>query len=121
IDVIADVVRRYDIDGVHLDDYFYPYPVRNSRGRPVPFPDTLSYGQEIKMESAPPINDWRRQNVDTFVQQLNKEIKLIDPHVRFGISPFGIWRPGYPKQIRGFRSEERRVGRECGTTVCTME
>src|SRR5699024_9454810 len=107
IDVIADVVRRYDIDGVHLDDYFYPYPVRNSRGRPVPFPDTLSYGQEIKMESAPPINDWRRQNVDTFVQQLNKEIKLIDPHVRFSISHFGIWTPGYPKQIRGFDAYNR--------------
>jgi len=107
IDVITDVVRRYNIDGVHLDDYFYPYPARDGQGNPIPFPDSVSYGRQLKLEGAPDINEWRRQNVDSFVQELHKQIKQIDPHCIFGISPFGIWRPGYPEGIHGFDAYER--------------
>lgn len=107
IDIIADIVRRYDIDGVHLDDYFYPYPQRNSNGQFIPFPDNQSYDLYTQYNSTLKREDWRRQNVNRFIEQLNREIKLIDPHIRFGISPFGIWRPGYPRQIKGFDAFDR--------------
>lgn len=102
INVITDVVRRYDIDGVHLDDYFYPYPSRNHS-----FADTDTYARQMRRGPSLGKADWRRQNVNQFIKRLSKEIKLIDPHVRFGISPFGIWRPGHPKQIRGFDAYDR--------------
>jgi uncharacterized lipoprotein YddW (UPF0748 family) len=107
IDVIADVVRRYNIDGVHLDDYFYPYPVRGPDGEDRPFPDLSSYRQYVKENGTIGRADWRRQNVNQFVERLSQEIKLIDPQVWFGISPFGIWRSGYPKQIKGFDAFNR--------------
>lgn len=107
INIIADVVRRYDIDGVHLDDYFYPYPLRKSNGEHLTFPDTRSYGQQGQRRGVHDRDDWRRKNVNDFIKRLNREIKLIDPHVRFGISPFGIWRPGYPQQIKGFDAFNR--------------
>lgn len=107
IDVIADVVRRYDIDGVHLDDYFYPYPVRSSGGQDLPFPDLSSYREYVQKHGNINRSDWRRQNVNQFIKRLSHEIKLIDPKVRFGISPFGIWRPGNPEQIKGFDAYDR--------------
>ncbi|WP_139240258.1 glycoside hydrolase family 10 protein [Fodinibius roseus] len=107
INIITDVVRRYDIDGVHLDDYFYPYPLRKSNGEHLTFPDARSYGQQGQRRRIEDRSEWRRQNVNNFIQRLNTEIKLIDPHVRFGISPFGIWRPGYPRQIKGFDAFNR--------------
>ena len=107
IDVIADVVRRYDVDGVHLDDYFYPYPVQNRVGTELPFPDDKSYNKSKKHGNQLSRNAWRRQNVNQFVKRLHQEIKLIDPTVRFGISPFGIWRPGHPQQIEGFDAFDR--------------
>jgi uncharacterized lipoprotein YddW (UPF0748 family) len=93
--VVADVVRRYDIDGVHIDDYFYPYPVSvpAQGGVEVPFPDEESYaryrlggGQQLR-------DDWRRANVDSLVQQLYTTVHQIKPWVRVGISPFGLGRP----------------------------
>ncbi len=102
IAVILDVVRRYDIDGVHLDDYFYPYPVKDEEGNHVEFPDESSWelakagGEKLSRD------DWRRQNVDRFVERLYREIKQEKRWVKFGISPFGIWRPGHPPQIKGF-------------------
>ncbi|GAA5521005.1 family 10 glycosylhydrolase [Aliifodinibius salicampi] len=102
IDVIADVVRRYDIDGVHLDDYFYPYPAKSNSGQSIGFPDYASYAKFRDKTTSGNRNEWRRENINTFVKRLNEEIKLIDPKVRFGISPFGIWRPGHPEQIEGF-------------------
>ncbi len=91
--VILDVVRRYDIDGVHLDDYFYPYP---SPG--LTFPDGKSPGQ-------------RRAVVDSFVGQLYSSVKKQKPWVRVGISPFGIWRPGVPGGIEaGVDSYEDLAG-----------
>jgi len=81
IQTIMDVVRRYDIDGVHLDDYFYPYPKGGLK-----FEDGKTPTQ-------------RRSVVDAFVKQLYSSVKRQKPWVRVGISPFGIWRPGVPPGI----------------------
>ncbi|PAP78862.1 hypothetical protein BSZ37_18745 [Rubrivirga marina] len=101
LSVILDVVRRYDVDGVHLDDYFYPYPV-NRNGRRVQFPDAGSYARAQAAGETLGRDDWRRQNVDTFIQRLYDEVKTEKPHVLVGISPFGIWRPGNPASVTGF-------------------
>jgi uncharacterized lipoprotein YddW (UPF0748 family) len=100
--VIRDVVRRYDVDGVHLDDYFYPYKERDAAGKLLPFPDEPSWKAYGASGGKLNRDDWRRENVNTLVRRLYREIKQEKPHVRFGISPFGIWRPGYPAQIQGF-------------------
>lgn len=96
--VVQDVVRRYDIDAVHFDDYFYPYPVDDPRGGTLTFPDRdtwQAHGAGLSRD------DWRRRNVDLFVQEVQQTVHAEKPWVQFGISPFGIWRPGHPKQIRG--------------------
>jgi uncharacterized lipoprotein YddW (UPF0748 family) len=98
LSVIMDVVNRYDIDGVQFDDYFYPDPSDSSANGD--FPDDLSwkkYGAATGMSRA----DWRRDNVNTFVQRAWTSIKTAKPWIKFGISPFGIWRPNNPLQIRG--------------------
>ncbi len=99
--VVLDVVKRYDVDGVHIDDYFYPYPANDRRGRTIEFPDNASW-QKYRRGGGTLIRaDWRRQNVNSLVKALHDGIHDTKPWVRFGISPFGIWRPGYPAQIRG--------------------
>ncbi|HLH53164.1 MAG TPA: family 10 glycosylhydrolase [Verrucomicrobiae bacterium] len=98
--VIMDVVRRYDIDGVHLDDYFYPYKEQDASKRELEFPDEASwrkYGAGGRLSR----EDWRRENVDAFVHEVYQSVKAAKPWVKFGISPFGIWRPANPPQIRG--------------------
>jgi uncharacterized lipoprotein YddW (UPF0748 family) len=97
--VIMDVVRRYDIDGVHFDDYFYPYP---SYAAGADFPDDASWERAQQNGTSLHRADWRRENVNQFIEQLFTEIKAVKPHVKFGISPFGIWRPGYPAGTTGF-------------------
>jgi uncharacterized lipoprotein YddW (UPF0748 family) len=104
--VVLDVVKRYDIDGVHLDDYFYPYPVERRR-REVPFPDDASWNRYVRSGGQLTRGDWRRANVDRLVQELYEGIRRTKPHVKFGISPFGIWRPGYPASVRGFDAYEK--------------
>jgi uncharacterized lipoprotein YddW (UPF0748 family) len=84
-DVMLEVVRKYDIDAVHLDDYFYPYRIAN-----VEFNDASAYHSYNPEQLNR--HDWRRQNVSTFVKSLNKEIKKIKPYCKLGISPFGVWR-----------------------------
>ena len=101
INVLMDVVKRYDIDGVHLDDYFYPYKEKNGAGRDLDFPDERSW-QRFGAGGKLSRDDWRRENVNTFVRRLYESIKAIKPWVKFGISPFGIWRPGNPPQIQGY-------------------
>lgn len=95
VNVVLDVARRYDIDGVHLDDYFYPYP----DGRP--FPDDLTWTAYVAGGGELSRDDWRRQNVDTVVQRIAEGLTVERPDVRFGISPFGIYRPGIPEGVRG--------------------
>ena len=100
--VILDVVQRYDIDGVHLDDYFYPYKERASGGGVLDFPDSASYARYVNGGGTLPRDDWRRDNVDQLVEELYRRIHELKPGVKFGVSPFGIWRPGFPEQVRGF-------------------
>ncbi len=108
--VIEDVVRRYDVDGVHIDDYFYPYKERDRRGDLIPFPDGPSYGAYTARGGTLDRDDWRRANVDTFVRQMYERVKAAKPWVKVGISPFGIWRPGYPSDVRGFDSYAELYG-----------
>ncbi len=83
-DSMLEAVQKYDIDGVHFDDFFYPYPEAGQD-----FNDAASFaafGQGLSR------GDWRRANVNTLVREMNERIKAIKPWVKFGISPFGIWR-----------------------------
>ncbi len=96
-----DVVKRYDIDGVHFDDYFYPYKEPDASGKDLDFPDDASwkrYGAGGRLSR----EDWRRENVNAFIHRVYQAIKAAKPWVKFGISPFGIWRPGNPPQIKGY-------------------
>lgn len=84
VKVIADIVKRYDIDAIHMDDYFYPYRIHGKE-----FPDAPSY---FKSGSKLSKDDWRRSNVDSIIKKLDIAIKAEKPYVKFGISPFGVWR-----------------------------
>lgn len=95
--VIADIIRRYDIDAIHADDYFYPYP-QSTAGQLIPFPDDATYARHGGTLSR---DDWRRANIDGFIERLYREVHLIKPTLRLGISPFGIWRPGNPPGVNG--------------------
>jgi len=108
--VILDVVKRYDVDGIHIDDYFYPYPETGKDSLEVPFPDATSYAAYRRHGGKLELRDWRRHNVDTLVQQLYRRTKSLKPWVKVGISPFGIWRPGNPAQIKGFDSYDKLYG-----------
>jgi uncharacterized lipoprotein YddW (UPF0748 family) len=97
-DVVMDLVKRYDIDGVHFDDYFYPYPSYNLNED---FPDSTSWNAYQKSGGKLSRGDWRRESVNQLISGLYKKIKAEKPHVKFGLSPFGIWRPGYPASVEG--------------------
>jgi uncharacterized lipoprotein YddW (UPF0748 family) len=99
---IVDVARRYDVDGVHIDDYFYPYPVTDRSGKKIDFPDTATYRRYVKAGGTLSKDDWRRDNVDKLVEALYKGVHAVKPWVKVGISPFGIWRPGNPSGVTGF-------------------
>jgi uncharacterized lipoprotein YddW (UPF0748 family) len=112
LETILDVVKRYDVDGIHLDDYFYPYResrtvtkrVRGKRVRTrvdIQFPDDKTWKKYGKAEGFTDRDAWRRHNIDTFVQELYTAVKKIKPTMVVGISPFGIWRPGNPPGITG--------------------
>ena len=83
--VAADIVSRYDVDGLHIDDYFYPYPVAGVR-----IPDNQSFA--IYGNGFANVADWRRANVNTFVRDLYATVRSVKPWVKFGVSPFGIYR-----------------------------
>jgi len=100
VDVIVDVVERYDVDGVHFDDYFYPYPDGTD------FPDDATRQAYLDGGGTLALGDWRRQNVHDMVEAVHVAIEAIRPDVRFGISPFGIYRPGQPEGITGLDQYE---------------
>jgi uncharacterized lipoprotein YddW (UPF0748 family) len=83
--VILDTTRRYDIDGVHFDDYFYPYPVAGQQ-----FPDQQTFARYGG--GFADIGDWRRSNVNSLISELSFRIHAMKPWIAFGVSPFGIWR-----------------------------
>lgn len=98
---VLDVVRRYDVDGVVFDDYFYPYPARDARGRVLAFPDDATYTAYTRAGGTLAKDDWRRENIDRFVERVYREVRRVRPDVKVGISPFGIWRPGEPASVKG--------------------
>lgn len=83
---IMETVKHYDLDAVHFDDYFYPYRIANEI-----FPDSCSY-ETYGVNTFANKDDWRRENVNYFVKELAARIKAEKQHVKFGISPFGVWR-----------------------------
>ncbi|HUR96800.1 MAG TPA: family 10 glycosylhydrolase, partial [Pyrinomonadaceae bacterium] len=102
--VIQDVVRRYDIDGVHFDDYFYPYAENDAAGNEIDFPDNSNWLVYQKAGGKLARDDWRRMNVTSFIETVGRAIKRIKPDVVYGVSPFGIWQPQPDKGISGFNS-----------------
>ena len=84
VDVVKDIVKRYPVDAIHIDDYFYPYPLPG-----VKFHDEKTYGL---YGSTMKLDDWRRSNVDSVISNLYTEIKKINNNCQFGVSPFGVWR-----------------------------
>ena len=101
--VVIDIVKRYDIDAVHFDDYFYPYASYNGKKD---FPDDKSWQKYLNGGGELSRGDWRRKNVNDFIERIAEEIKAEKSYVKFGISPFGIWRPGFPKGITGMDQYE---------------
>jgi len=96
--VVNDIVKRYDIDGVHFDDYFYPYASYNGGAD---FPDDKTWTAYRRSGGNLSRADWRRDNVNKFIQRVYSEIKAEKNYVKFGLSPFGIWKPGHPTEITG--------------------
>ena len=119
LDAILEVVERYDVDGVHIDDYFYPYleertitrtvrrgkkRVRISRRVTLQFPDDASWKRYGAAKGWTDRASWRRANIDDFVRTLYEEVKTKKTWVLVGISPFGIWQPGYPAGVTGLNA-----------------
>ena len=101
IDVFMDVATRYDVDGIHIDDYFYPYKIKGKD-----FPDGKQYKAYKKAGGQMSKSDWRRDNVNKFIKTFYTKLKQEAPDVKFGISPFGIWKPGHPHMIKGMNQYE---------------
>ena len=100
--VVADIVRRYDVDGLHIDDYFYPYPAAGCV-----IPDNQEFLNDNRGFNN--IGDWRRDNVNRFIHQLYDTIHAVKPWVKFGVSPFGIYRneksaPGVGSKTNGLQN-----------------
>jgi uncharacterized lipoprotein YddW (UPF0748 family) len=85
VSVVADIVRRYDVDGIHFDDYFYPYPDPQYKLKDEP--TFKLYGKGFKR-----LADWRRENLNLFIKGVHEAIKKEKNHVKFGVSPYGVWR-----------------------------
>ena len=83
--IVQDIVTRYDIQAIHMDDYFYPYPAGGK-----PLPDTKTFAAHPR--GFTDIRDWRRNNVNLAIQDISRTIHECKPRVQFGISPFGVWR-----------------------------
>ncbi|HYO53899.1 glycoside hydrolase family 10 protein [Archangium sp.] len=92
VSVVKDLLDHYDVDGLHFDDYFYPYP----DAQKTPFPDDATYARYLQAGGTLAKDDWRRHNVNSLVREVMELIVAEHPHVRFGVSPFGIWKNGVP-------------------------
>ena len=105
--VLLDIVQRYDVDGLHLDDYFYPYQERDASGKVIDFPDAASFERYQRGGGKLSRDDWRRQNINQFIEALYRRVKTAKPWVKVGISPFGIWRNRVPPSINGLDAYEQ--------------
>ena len=92
--VITDVARRYDVDGIHFDDYFYPYPPNHISDE-----DEATFAEESRGFAS--ISEWRRDNVNLLIAQVADSLRAIKPALKFGVSPIGIWKNGVPAGIVG--------------------
>ena len=104
LNVIRDVLRRYDVDGVHFDDYFYPYPEKDAAGNRIAFPDDANWQKYRSGGGRLSRDDWRRKNVTDFIEAVGREVKRIKPPALYGVSPFGIWQPDPARGITGFNA-----------------
>jgi uncharacterized lipoprotein YddW (UPF0748 family) len=102
--VVRDVIARYDIDAIHIDDYFYPYPVTDPATRQeIDFPDEPSWQRYLQSGGTLTRADWRRSNVDMLIARIHEASRELKPQLRFGISPFGLPKPALrPEGISGF-------------------
>lgn len=100
--VVLDIVQRYDVDGLHMDDYFYPYKEKDAAGNVLDFPDEPSWRRYVDQGGKLGRADWRRENINQFIQRTYKAVKAQKPWVKVGISPFGIWRNRVPPEIVGY-------------------
>ena len=92
--VILDIVKRYDIDGVHTDDYYYPYAIKDeATSKPIDFPDAATYARYRQGGGKLEKKDWRRENINQLVQQIYLKVHQIKPWVKVSYGPFGIWKP----------------------------
>ncbi len=94
VEVIMDVAHRYDVDGIHFDDYFYPYPPNQITNQ-----DAYTFSTESR--GFTDIKDWRRDNVNLLIAQIADSLRAYDPSIKWGISPFGIYRNNVPEGIVG--------------------
>lgn len=101
--IADDLLTRYPIDGVHMDDYFYPYPQKDK-----PFPDAQTFRTHKGAHGRGlSIDDWRRGNINAFIRQTARLVRSRRPGAIFTISPFGIWRPEHPPGVKGFDAYAR--------------
>ena len=109
MDVVRDVVRRYDVDGIHIDDYFYPYPIKPAADQPdVDFPDEPSWKRYVASGGKLARANWRRDNINRLVQSMNAAVHTEKAWVKFGISPFGLPRADRrPEGITGFSQYDK--------------
>jgi uncharacterized lipoprotein YddW (UPF0748 family) len=102
VNIIMDVVKRYDIDGVHFDDYFYPYKVGKEN-----FPDEKTFKKY--QGDFTQIEEWRRENVNQLIKTIHDSLQIHKPYLKFGISPFGVWR----NKNEDKRGSNTNVGQTC--------
>jgi uncharacterized lipoprotein YddW (UPF0748 family) len=106
--VVRDVLARYPVDGVHIDDYFYPYPIQDAAKNDIDFPDEPSWQKYVASGGSLARNDWRRYNVNRLVQRLYALAHEVRPGTRVGVSPFGLPRPDLrPPGITGFSQYDK--------------
>lgn len=98
VNVVRDILSRYDLAGVHFDDYFYPYPTTG--GHVYPFPDDKTYAAYRQRGGGLSKADWRRDNVNTLIRKVGQVVRSAKPGAKFGVSPFGIYQPGVPVGIK---------------------
>lgn len=106
LEVVADIARRYDVDGLHVDDYFYPYPVARPGGGNLEFPDDPSWDAYRKSGGTLARGDWRRENINRLIEGMYRRAHEVRPSVQVGISPFGLPRPGTVAGMKGFDQYE---------------